>query len=367
MLHTLHKRLPALLLGVVGLLGLAGQAQAGYTGLVFFGDSLSDTGNVASGTGGLFPSYPGAQGRFSNGPVWTEHLAAGLGLPQSAKNSNLIFDGTSVVPIGAPGGSNYAFGGARTGLGGAAGPTTGLQGQLIAWNGSVFGAGADRVADADALFVVVAGANDLRDSRSAAPGALTPFQVATNVINAMARLALSGAQNFLLSTLPDLGKTPEAVAIGKVAESTAVTLEFNAALASLAAGFDINYFAATGIDLDIRWMDLFELNEAVYDDAMNHGGATYGIRNVTTPCLSRGPVSGEYFAPDASATGCDVAGYSDPLHPSAASHRLIGGLALAAVVPEPGSVGLVLCALVVLGAARRRQLPGSGAGARSAA
>ena len=47
----------------------------------------------------------------------------------NANSSNLIFDGTSVVPVGVPGGQNFAFGGARTGLGGSAGATTGLIGQ----------------------------------------------------------------------------------------------------------------------------------------------------------------------------------------------------------------------------------------------
>ncbi|WP_158219823.1 SGNH/GDSL hydrolase family protein [Ideonella sp. A 288] len=350
MFTSVQRRLLTLVIGVAGLIG---NSQAAYTGLVFFGDSLVDTGNVAALTGGAFPSNQGAPGRFSNGPVWTEHLAAGLGMPDAAKNSNLVFDGTSVVPIGIPGGTNYAFGGARTGFGGLGGPTTGLMSQLIAWNGSVFGSGADRVADPNALYVVMAGGNDLRDYRNGLPAALTPLETAANVVAAVGRLALSGAQHFLLSSLPDLGKTPEAGMLGKTAESTAATLAFNAALAALSADFDAQYQALTGVDLDIHWMDLFGLNEAVVDDALNNGGARFGITNVSSPCLGAGPVSGEYFAPDASASGCDVSAYSDPLHPSAVSHQLIGQLALA-TVPEPGSIALALCALMALGIARRR-------------
>src|SRR5262249_12347175 len=130
-----------------------------------------------------FPNYPAAPGRFSNGPVWTEYLAAGLGHPGASAPSNLIFNGTAVVPIGPQGGHNYAFGGARTGLGGAAGATTGLFGELIAWNGSVFGQALTRAADPNALYVVVAGPNDIRDFRSGAAGALTPAQAAANVVN----------------------------------------------------------------------------------------------------------------------------------------------------------------------------------------
>lgn len=350
----MHKSIQGRLLTLVlGVAGLVGQAQAGYTSLTIFGDSLSDTGNVAALTGGAFPSFPGATGRFSNGPVWTEYLAAGLGLPQGAKNSNLIFDGTTVVPIGVPGGSNYAFGGARTGLGGVVAPTSGLLGQLIAWNGSVFGTAADRAADPNGLYVVVAGANDLRDTRDG-NGVLTPVQVATNVMNAVARLALSGAEHFLIASLPDLGRTPESAFLGNTAESTMATLAFNAALATLSSAFDANFQASTGIDLDFRWLDMYGLTEAVAKDAATQGGAKYGITNTTSPCLSAGPFSGEYFAPDAMATGCDVALFSDPLHPSGASHRLIGAQALAAVVPEPGSMALVVCALMALVSVRRK-------------
>lgn len=347
---SIQRRLLAL---VVGVAGLVGQAQAGYTSLTFFGDSLSDTGNVASLAGGSFPSFPGAEGRFSDGPVWTEYLAAGLGMSQAAKNSNLIFNGTTVVPIGVPGGSNYAFGGARTGLGGVVAPTSGLLGQLIAWNGSVFGTGADRVADPNGLYVVVAGANDLRDTRDG-NGVLTPGEVATNVVNAVARLAVSGAEHFLIASLPDLGRTPEAVALGKAAESTADTVAFNAALATLASALDANFNASSGVDLDIRWLDMFGLTERAIDDANNNGGARFGITNVTSPCITAGPFSGQYFAPDAVGNACDVALFSDDLHASGAAHRVIGAQALAAVVPEPGSMALVACALLALVSVRRK-------------
>jgi phospholipase/lecithinase/hemolysin len=357
---TLHRRLLAL---VVGVAGCVSSAHAGYTGLTFFGDSLSDTGNVYALTSVFqpppFPDFPGAPGRFSNGPVWTESFASALGMAAASDPSRLLYNGSAVVPIGAPGGQNYAYGGARTGLGGSAGATTGLFGQLIAWNGAAFTGSLTRAADPNALYVVMAGANDMRDFRSGSPGALDPSQAALNIVNAIALLAQSGARHFLVSNLADLGRTPEAALLGRQAESTAATLGFNAALGAGLALLDAQYLLATGIDLDLRSLDLFRLGADIVDDALNNGGATYGITNVLSPCITPGPVSGQYFAPDAVAVGCDTAAFSDPLHPSSAVHALIARAAVDALdiaeVAEPASRALVVVALLAAAAGTRRR------------
>jgi outer membrane lipase/esterase len=333
-----------------------------YSSMVVFSDSLSDTGNVRSlttavfGPGAAFPVYPGAEGRFSNGPVWVETLAAGLGLAADAAPSNLIFNGATVSAIGVPGGQNYAYGGARTGLGGSAGPTTGLLGQLIAWNGSVFDptSGLTRAADSAALYVVTAGGNDMRDFRSGASGALSPVAAATNIANSVALLAQAGARNFLIGNLPDLGKTPEAAALGLQLESTAATQAFNLALAAALGSFEAAFLGLTGIDLNLHLLDLYGLNEVVYADATSNGGAIYGITNVSTPCLSRGAISGQYFAPDATASNCASSSFSDDLHPSAAAHAILGLAALRAV-PEPAAIWLAIFALGALTLTRRRR------------
>ena len=342
-------------------------AQAGYSSLWVFGDSLSDTGNVLALTTAFtpnpFPVYPGAEGRFSNGPVWVDVLAAGLGLPAGAKSANLLLtDPTTVTPLGPPGGQNFAYGGARTGLGGSAGATTGLLGQLAAWNGGGFAASLSRAADPNALYVVVAGGNDLRDARSANPGAnpvddaartAAAGAAAQGVVNSVGLLAQAGARHFLISSMPDLGGSPEAVNMNVVAASTDVTVKFNAALAATSAGFDNMFFGLTGVDLDIRYMDLFGLGMDIMDDAINNGGAAYGITNITTPCLTRGVFSNQYYAPDAVAANCGSSAYSDDLHPSAALHAQIGRLALA-TVPEAPTAPLVALALAALVAVRRR-------------
>ncbi len=342
-------------------------AQAGYSSMWVFGDSLSDTGNVlaltAAFTPNPFPVYPGAQGRFSNGPIWIDVLAGGLGLPAGAQSANLLLTNpTTVTPLGAQGGHNFAYGGARTGLGGSAGATTGLLGQLAAWNGGGFTTSLSRAADPNALYVVVAGGNDLRDARTASPGAsaadaaartTAAGAAAQGVVNSLGLLAQAGARHFLISSMPDLGRTPEAVTLGSVAASTDVTVKFNAALAAGSAGFDGLFFGLTGVDLDIRYMDLYGLGLDVFNDAVNNAGGVYGITNVTTPCLTPGAFSGQYYAPDAVATNCARSSSSDDLHPTAAFHALIGRVALSAV-PEAPTVPLVALALAALVATRRR-------------
>lgn len=364
MWKRLHKPVVACLFGIAAAVGTARAMP--YTDVVFFGDSISDTGNVLALSTAVapppFPNFPAAPGRFSNGPVWTEYLAAGLGLPGNSDPSRLIFNGTAVVPIGAPGGDNFAFGGARTGLGGAAGATTGLFGQLIAWNGSAFGGGLTRAADPNALYVVMAGANDLRDARSANAGstpadaaarAAAAATTAVNVTNAVALLAQAGARHFLVSNLPDLGKTPEAALLGVVAASTDVTLNFNAALAAAMAGLDAQFLSLFGVDLDIRALNFFGLAESIYGDATTNGGGIYGITNVTAPCIA--PVApGAYFFPGSTDINCGVSAYSDPLHPSSRVHQFIGQLAVQTAVPEPTAIALVLLGLAGLAITRRR-------------
>jgi len=367
-----------LALTTVGIAVLTGNAQAAlgaqtsYSNLVVFGDSISDTGNVLSltkfGAQDPFPSFPSAPGRFSDGIVWTEYLATGLGLPFGAVPANLLYYGSTfgVIKTQPQGGTNYAYGGARTGLSGSAGATTGLIGELFNWNGAAFASSLTRAADPNALYVVMAGANDLRDIRSDAnldaPGrAAASGAIAQNIVNTVGLLAQAGAQHFLISSLPDLGKTPEASLLGLVPESTGVTLSFNAALAAYSAGFDAQFFGLTGRDLDIRTLDFYGLVERVAMDAQSNGGQVYGITNITTPCLTPGAFSGQYFFADATGSNCAVAAFSDPLHPSNKSHQLLGALALATAtapittaVPEPSAMAMLAAGLMLIGVAVRR-------------
>ena len=98
--HPVARGLRAVSIVGALFLSLASAQASAYSQLYVFGDSLSDTGNLFAATGGTNPIPPYFNGRFSNGPVWVETLAASLGLPV---NPSLL------------GGTNYAFAGAVTG------------------------------------------------------------------------------------------------------------------------------------------------------------------------------------------------------------------------------------------------------------
>src|SRR5690606_31407064 len=128
----------ALAVAAVGVIASTANAQT-YGRLVVFGDSLSDNGNLYAVTGGTNPvSPPYYQGRFSNGPVFTELLGFNAGRY------------TAGAPV--TGSVNYAFGGARTDN--AANPP-GMRNQLLAYLG-----GGGTFGDND-LVSILGGANNI--------------------------------------------------------------------------------------------------------------------------------------------------------------------------------------------------------------
>lgn len=290
-----NAALAALTVAAAGAMASAASAQT-YNRLVVFGDSLSDNGNLYAATGNTQPtSPPYFQGRFSNGPVFTELLGFNAG--RSA--------------AGAPrtGSINYAYGGARTDS--SAFPP-GMRNQLLQYTsgGGTFGA--------TDLVSILGGANNIFQAVPAASvspnptGAIQPVALAAAAdINFIVNsVATAGAGTILVSNLPNLALTPQ---FNQGAGAPAAPLadyagtQFNGALLS-----GLMTTAAARPGTNIILMDLYKIGTTL----ANNPGA-FGLTNVKDACFN-------------GVTVCATPGtylYWDSVHPTAAGHQLLARLA----------------------------------------
>jgi phospholipase/lecithinase/hemolysin len=175
--------------------------------IIVFGDSLSDTGNAYIATlHGKAPSPPYYHGRFSNGPVWIEDFAAKFGL--------------TIAPA-LSGGTDFAMAGAKTGSGA----------DRLSYQADLYLLlSAFSRPDPRALYVVFAGANDVRSALDENDPAPALAHAALSIRHVIEHLAAHGAVNFLVPNLPDRGATPAARMHGMAAEEKTLTWAYNAGL-----------------------------------------------------------------------------------------------------------------------------------------
>jgi len=121
-------------------------AAPSFREIVVFGDSLSDTGNLASLPEFGFLNIPPFDRGFSNGPRAVEVLANSIGLDVDP----------SLHLVGPPVGTNFAVSGARARR---INPID-LPAQI-----GTFLLNNSGTAPSDALYVVLIGGNDVRDAR----------------------------------------------------------------------------------------------------------------------------------------------------------------------------------------------------------
>src|SRR5262245_7424043 len=283
-------------------------ASAGpFSNLFVFGDSLSDVGNVQQATASipLINATPGPyyyMGRFSNGPNYVESLASGLGLPAVAYSRS--------------GGNNFAHGGAKTS--GTSFPTSIVVRDVDDQVDDFLTRGA---ADANALFVVFSGANDL-------VGGQTNVNIpVNNLAEDIGRLITAGARKFLVPTLPLLGYTPRYNGNATtLAQYNTRTTNFNNALDTMLDGLEAGNPALTIFRLDVAGL----FNEAIENPA------TFGLTNVTqsaAPGLQPGASS---YNTSLIVPNANQYLFWDDLHPTTTVHAHLAEAALGLLLSVPG-------------------------------
>lgn len=283
-------------------------AQSRFTGIVVFGTSLSDSGNALALNGSastppdyllnplLIPSAPYARGghHFSNGATWIEQYARSLGVGGSVRPA---FGGSSSQH------TNFAVGAARAYNDGI---NFNLTRQVDAF---LERSGGD--ADAQALYVIEMGSNDIRDAfqiyavgGNGGPilgGALA--SIAANI----QRLYAAGARQFLVWSAPNVALTPaiRTLGAGAGALATMLTQSFNAGLSQTLWQLS----ALPGVSF--ARLDVYQTLANIVANP-----AAFGLTNVTTACVTPGVAP--FFCQNA-----DEYLFWDGIHPTKVGHAIL--------------------------------------------
>lgn len=301
-----------------------------YSQTIFFGDSLTDSGSFRPGLIQAVGPSGALLGKFTTNPglVWSEHVADFYDTNATSANQ---------------GGTNFAVGGARTGtnsvspFGAIPSLTTQINAHLAANGGR---------ADANALYTVWGGANDLFVAAALPPAqapAIIGGAVAAQVGN-VAALRNAGAQYILVPTVPDLGITPQFRAQGPagMAGGTQLATSYNNALFS----------GLASANLRVIPLDTFHLLQEIVNNP-----APYGFRNVTDVGCRTQPAPagasslfcnpGSYVAPDVPTAFA----FADGVHPSSGAHAILADYAIS-ILEAPRQLAVLTHSASTVGRSR---------------
>jgi len=302
-MNLLSRPLRSAMAVAIALAAVPAMAQSPFSKTVFFGDSLTDTGYFRPV---LMKQDPNAAlvGRFTTNPgwVWSDYMADHFGTDASPNGNGQT-------------GDNYAIGGARVGVDtvGALGPTPSMKSQLNRYLGANGGK-----ADANALYTVWGGANDVFAVQSPAQAPAIIGAAVTDQIGIVGALKAAGAQYIMVPNLPDIGLAPAFRANGAqgMAQGTMLAKSYNDAL----------FGGLKQAGLDVIPVDTF----TILQEIVASPGA-YGFSNVTgMACTSASSVLCSPLttvAPNAANTYI----FADGVHPTTAAHQILGQYAISVI------------------------------------
>lgn len=267
--------------------------------IVVFGDSLSDNGNLYEVMKHQLPqSPPYFEGRFSNGPVWIEHLVASYFPADPASH---LFD--------------YAFGGAGVSEEEDDDALFTIKREVETY----LIAHQDKASE-DSLFVVWIGSNNYLGMPSEVEKTLN--DVNRGITHSLQRLAEKGAKHILILNLPDLGRTPAAIEFDSIEMMSYFSNEHNKALANTVTELKQSY-------PDVNWL-YFDMN-TMFNHVLEHA-SDYGFTNITGTCsnsvvddITRKSVLRMVarVKPNRMNDACDGYLFFDLVHPTGLAHKIM--------------------------------------------
>lgn len=328
-MHQTRNTITIKLIETIGLVILALStlnqvyAQPEFSKLVVFGDSLSDTGNLAI----VDLPAPYFDNRISNGPVLADLIALEIGA--NAERSGHL--------LGSSQGFNYAVSGGNI-LGS---DPEDLSLQISAYLQRVGG-----TADPNALYLVFMGGNDIRGLRSQPSLGVAQSQIASIVARlelSISRLVDAGARTFIVPNVANIGRIPEtlmreAQEPGTRARAEFYTQRYNTALSQMLQAYQQDE------RLTLVEFDLFSAFELVLNEP-----ARFGFNSVTEGCFDPSSFDVEL---ECLLFGFERRAFFDQLHPSSATNQIIFD-SLKGQIPSPTAAveqnnGLIAAILALL-------------------
>ena len=312
-----RQMIGAILAGVMGVSVADAAPLDRFTSFHVFGDSLSDPGNLFALTGR--PASPYFDGRYSNGPVWAEHLAA-----------SFAARGLSAT--------NAAIGGAKAGGPQPLDPLFPIDvsvGGQVARFAAALPANPTVTLGTRPLAAIWAGANDLF-AAIGGPDVETAARTAADAVGLHAMtLVAGGITDLLIPNLPDLSLTPAYQLFRSAADradARLATLAFNARL-------DDQIGALRAAGANVRSLDI----SALFGDLIANPFA-FGLLDARVPCV----IPGVYACTPAEA---NLLAFFDPVHPNAVVHQTVANRATAALAPVPVAPAMALLLTALAGLA----------------